>query len=119
MSSFSRKDRDDPQAPPSQNARRSNEDLVKDFLRGQNLEQVGKIDEAIALYEQAVEAQFDSSGPYDRLIFIYQGRAQHDEVIRVARASIQSVHTYPQKQAWYQAQIEAAREAKASTPEAI
>ena len=43
-------------------------DLVKEFLRGQNLEQLGRVDEAIDLYEHSISAGFDSPGPYDRLI---------------------------------------------------
>ena len=118
MALFSRKKQDEAQSAPA-DSRPSNETLVKDFLRAQNLEQVGKVDEAIGLYEQAIAARFDSAGPYDRLIFIYQQRAQHDSVIRVAEASLSSVHTYPQKRDWYQAQIDSARKAKESTPEAI
>ncbi|MCA1840569.1 MAG: hypothetical protein ABR507_02260 [Actinomycetota bacterium] len=111
--------RDKPAKDPPVQSRADNEQLVKDFLRGQNLEQVGKVDDAIALYEAAVRARFDSSGPYDRLIFIYQQRASHQDVIRVATASLGSVHTYPQKTAWYQTQIDNARKASDSTPEAI
>lgn len=80
-------------------------DLVAKFLRGQNLEQVGKIDEAIALYEEAVARFFDASGPYDRLIFIYQQRRMHAEVVRIAEASLRSVRTYPAKHQWYKDQI--------------
>ncbi|MEO7804085.1 MAG: hypothetical protein ABIS18_06795 [Actinomycetota bacterium] len=80
-------------------------DLVTKFLRGQNLEQVGKVDEAILLYEEAVANSFDASGPYDRLIFIYQQRRMHADVVRIAEASLRSVRTYPAKQKWYEDQI--------------
>jgi tetratricopeptide (TPR) repeat protein len=90
------------------------DELVRAFLHGQNLEQIGRIDEAIPLYEQAVEAAFDSAGPYDRLIFIYQSRAAHDEVIRIAEASLRAVRTYPAKRDWYQQQIAAAHQARAA-----
>src|SRR2546429_8064047 len=77
-------------------------DLVRDFLRGQNLEQLGRTDEAIDLYERAVAASFDAAGPYDRLIWIYQNRTAHRDVIRVAQASIRNVRTYPAKTHWYE-----------------
>jgi tetratricopeptide (TPR) repeat protein len=96
---------------------RSPDELVQDFLRGQNLEQVGRTDEAIELYERIVGERFDASGPYDRLIWIYQTRGMHKEVIRIAEASIEMVHTYPEKLEWYRTQIERAREALGSIPE--
>lgn len=96
---------------------KSPDEMVKDFLRGQNLEQVGKIDEAIELYEAALVAGFDSAGPYDRLIWIYQQRKMHTDVIRVAEASLKTVRTYPEKQSWYKQQIEQAQKAMASLPE--
>jgi tetratricopeptide (TPR) repeat protein len=91
-------------------------DLVRDFLRGQNLEQIGKVDEAIAFYEKAVASSFDSAGPYDRLIWIYQTRNMHQDVIRIAEASLEAVRTYPEKREWYQRQIEQSREALGSAP---
>ncbi|MBW3588378.1 MAG: hypothetical protein KY429_03070 [Actinobacteria bacterium] len=97
----------------------STDQIVRDFLRGQNLEQVGRIDEAIALYEQAVTAKFDAAGPYDRLIFIYQGRRQHQDVIRVARASLASVRTYPEKSKWYETRIEEAEKEARSAPKPL
>jgi hypothetical protein len=95
----------------------SPQDLVQDFLRAQNLEQVGRVDEAIALYESAVAAGFDSAGPYDRLIWLYQSRALHREVIRIATASLKSVRTYPEKRDWYLRQIQQAEESLAGTPQ--
>ncbi|HEV3472279.1 MAG TPA: hypothetical protein VG408_03620 [Actinomycetota bacterium] len=77
-------------------------DLVNAFLRGQNLEQIGKDDEAIALYELAVAGAFDAPGPYDRLIAIYSNRAMHLEVVRVAEAALAHVHTYAEKRAWFE-----------------
>ncbi|HYR62512.1 MAG TPA: hypothetical protein VET24_07765 [Actinomycetota bacterium] len=88
--------------------------LVRDFLRGQNLEQLGRTDEAAGLYEKAVEAGFDAAGPYDRLIWIYQGRKAHREVIRVAEAAMRNVRTYPAKQHWYEQQIAEATAARGS-----
>lgn len=96
---------------------RSPQELVQDFLRAQNLEQIGRIEEAIALYESVVADAFDAAGPYDRLIWIYQTRSLHREVIRVAQASIANVHTYQQKQDWYRLQIEQSKQALTQTPE--
>jgi hypothetical protein len=93
------------------------DELVRDFLRGQNLEQLGRADEAADLYERAVTAAFDAAGPYDRLIWIYQSRKAHRDVIRVAEASIRNVHTYPAKKQWYGEQIAAARAAQGSSPQ--
>lgn len=95
---------------------RSPDDLVVDFLRGQNLEQIGRLDEAIALYESVIAEKFDASGPYDRLIWIYQSRRMHGEVIRVAEASLASVRTYSEKRDWYKRQIEEATKALDSAP---
>jgi len=92
--------------------------VVKDFLRGQNLEQIGKIEEAIALYEGAVGARFDSSGPYDRLIQLYADRARHDDVVRVAEAALAGVRTYEDKKAWYEQMRAAAIKARSNVPQA-
>jgi hypothetical protein len=108
------------------------DELVRDFLRGQNLEQLGRTDEAIDHYERAVAASFGGAshnsagpgggscappGPYDRLIWIYQSRNAHREVIRVAEASLRNVRTYPAKLQWYEGQIVAARAAQGSSPQ--
>lgn len=90
--------------------------LVKDFLRGQNLEQIGRTDEAMVLYERAVASAFDAAGPYDRLIWIYQARLAHRDVIRVAEASVRNVRTYPAKLQWYEEQIAGAKAAQGSVP---
>jgi len=93
---------------------RSGEEIVRDFLRAQNLEQVGRTEEAIELYERAVTERFDSSGPYDRLIVLYQKQRRHHDVIRVAEASLQVVRTYPQKRVWYETQLAEATQALGS-----
>lgn len=110
MGLFSRRERAGPEAAPPVPGPGA-EDLVRRFLRGQNLEQIGRVDEAVALYEEAVAASFDAAGPYDRLIWIYQDRGLHREVIRVAEASLGAVRTYPAKRQWYERQIALAREA--------
>lgn len=93
-------------------------DLVNAFLRGQNLEQMGRVDEAITLYERAVEGSFDSPGPYDRLIFIYSERALHADVIRVADAALAQVHTHADKRAWFERMRAEAAKAGARLPPA-
>jgi tetratricopeptide (TPR) repeat protein len=79
-----------------------NVELVKRFLKAQNLEQVSRIEEAVELYESIVEARFDSSGPYDRLIALYNHQARHRDVMRIADAAIEHVQTYDEKRAFYE-----------------
>ena len=91
-------------------------DAVKRYLKGQNLEQIGRVDEAVDLYETAVADGFDSSGPYDRLIALYADRARHSDVVRVAEAALASVRTHRQKQEWYERMRAEARRAAADVP---
>ena len=93
-------------------------DLVKQFLRAQNLEHLGRLDEAIALYEGAVEASFDSTGPYDRLIALYSDRALHSEVVRVADAALVNVQTHQGKREWYARMKAEAQKASSKVPQA-
>ena len=93
-------------------------EVVKAFLRGQNYEQVGRVEEAIELYEAAISAEFDSSGLYDRLIHIYADAARHADVIRVAEAAIINVHTYQDKKAWYEQMRAEALKAQSKVPRA-
>jgi hypothetical protein len=97
---------------------RDNMELVRGFLRGQNLEQVGRVDEAIELYETAVAAHFDSSGPYDRLIALYSHRAMHTDVVRVTEAALANVRTHTSKKDWYEAMRGAALKAQDQVPPA-
>jgi acetyl/propionyl-CoA carboxylase alpha subunit len=101
------------------NAENTPIDLVKCFLRGQNLEQLEKPEAAIEQYEIAVRAGFDATGPYDRLIALYSHRAQHHDVIRVAAAALTQVHTYQNKRDWYRRMEAEARKAAARVPQAI
>jgi hypothetical protein len=94
-------------------------ELVNCFLKGQNLEQLGKLDEAMRQYEIAVGAGFDATGPYDRLIALYSHRAQHRDVVRVAEAALMHVRTYEDKRAWYRRMEVEARKAAAKVPQAI
>ena len=95
-----------------------NVDLVKHFLRGQNLEQIGRVDDAMELYENAVERGFDSAGPYDRLISLYSDRARHADVVRIAEAALVHVHTYQDKKSWYEIMRAEALEAQSRVPRA-
>ena len=95
-----------------------NVDLVKAFLRAQNLEQLGRTEEAMVLYEEAVTQLFDSTGPYDRLISLYSNQARHRDVERIAEAALANVHTHEQKREWYEQMRVAASRAAADVPRA-
>jgi hypothetical protein len=94
-------------------------EAVKVFLRAQNLEQLGRVDEALDLYETVIAGGFDSIGPYDRLISIYSNRALHRDVVRVTELALEHVHTYSQKLEWYEQMKAAAESAVANVPRAI
>ena len=93
--------------------------MVRRYLRGQNMEQLGRIEEAIALYEEAVTSGFDSTGPYDRLIALYAHGGRHRDVIRVAEAALQNVRTYDEKRVWYGRMRSEAERAISRVPRAI
>lgn len=90
--------------------------LVRHYLRAQNLEQLGRLDEAIELYERALQGGFDAAGPYDRLIHLYAARAAHAEVVRVAEAALVSVRTHEAKRTWYATMRDEALRALAALP---
>jgi tetratricopeptide (TPR) repeat protein len=90
------------------NVATDNVELVKRFLKAQNLEHVGNIDGAIELYESIIDERFDSSGPYDRLLAIYKHRSRWPEMARVAETALAQVKTYEDKKAFYErARLEA------------
>lgn len=95
-----------------------NVDLVKSFLRAQNLEQLGRLDEAIDLYEEIVGHRFDATGPYDRLISLYSNQARHKEVQRIATAALECVHTHEEKRGWYDEMRRLAAKADRDVPKA-
>lgn len=97
----------------------SNVEHVKSFLRGQNLEQIGDVDEAVILYEEVLEAGFDASGPYDRLIALYADGGRHSEVVRVTELALANVKTYPDKKAWYERMRSEALRAQTKVPDAV
>lgn len=92
--------------------------MVRHYLRGQNLEQLGRVDEAIEVYEAAVGGGFDAIGPYDRLIVLYSAQAMHGEVIRVCDAALGHVRTYEEKRTWYRRIRADAEQARARVPRA-
>jgi hypothetical protein len=96
----------------------SNVDLVKEYLRAQNLEQLQRIDEAIELYEHVVAAGFDAAGPFDRLIALYSHQGLHGEVVRVASQALELVHTHEGKLDWYRDMRAEAEKAAARVPKA-
>ena len=96
---------------------RTPQDIVTLYLRGQNLEQVRRVDEATALYEEAIAAGFDSAGPYDRLIAIYLASERHSDVVRVAAAALEKVRTFPDKRAWYESVQSESQDAQAKQPD--
>lgn len=57
-------------------------------LLGIELENKGKVDEAIKLYEQNAKENFEGNHPYDRLAIIYRRRNQLDEEIIVLEKAI-------------------------------
>ena len=59
--------------------------MVDRNLNGKTLETKGKVDKAIALYEENVLDLFDGNYPYDRLRVIYTKRNQLAEAIRVCK----------------------------------
>lgn len=93
-------------------------ELVRHYLRAQNLEQLGRLDDALEHYEAAVSGGFDSTGPYDRLIAIYTDQARYADVVRVAEAALDGVRTYPAKRSSYERVRDAAREAAEDVPQA-
>ena len=105
-------------APPTTGAPVPPDELVRLYLRAQNLEQMRHVDEAIELYEEALRGRFDAAGPYDRLIAIYGARDAHADVFRVADAALAYVRTHPDKRAWYEDVRSGAEEARSSRPDA-
>lgn len=104
------------QSPPTEDVPPP-EDLVRDYLRAQNLEQVGRTEDAVLHYERAVKYGFDAAGPYDRLIAIYRALEAHGEVARVAEAALAHVRTYPDRRTWYERMRRGATEAMKSQPD--
>lgn len=93
--------------------------MVEDFLRAQNLEQLGRIEEAVELYEAVIAGGFDSIGPYDRLIYLYGDQARHQDVARIAKSALSQVRTYEDKRQWYELMRAEAEKASANLPKPV
>ena len=63
-------------------------DLIDNNINGERLEKLGKLNEAIALYEYNISQRFDGNFPYDRLAIIYRKQKKYDEEIRVLKQAI-------------------------------
>jgi hypothetical protein len=100
-------------------ARSHEVEMVRSYLRAQNMEQLGRTEEALDLYEEAVEGGFDATGPYDRLIYLYSDQARHHDVIRVSELALENVRTYEDKRDWYRRMAEGARERLGLAPRAV
>ncbi len=61
---------------------------VQRNLRAIDLERLGRVDEAIELYEENVREGFRGNQPYDRLASIYRERGLIDEEIRVLQRAV-------------------------------
>lgn len=57
-------------------------------LKGIELEKLGKVNEAIELYEKNIEENFDGNHPYDRLATIYRKNKDFKNEIRVLEKAI-------------------------------
>ena len=64
------------------------DEQVQRNLRGMRLEKLGRVDEALQLYEANVEENFGGSHPYNRLAKIYRQRKQADDEVRVLEKAI-------------------------------
>lgn len=67
---------------------------VKRNAEGIELEQAGRIDEAIALYEMNVAADFIGGHPYNRLAILYRKRKEYDKEIAVLEKRIAVLRAY-------------------------
>lgn len=62
----------------------------KELITAKKLEENGKIDEAINIYEECVHLKCDNNIPYDRLIIIYRKKRQKENEIRILKVAIQT-----------------------------
>lgn len=76
--------------------RRFSKQTERNLIAGQ-LENEGKTEEAIGLYEQNVKGDFVGEYPYWRLAVLYRRKGQHDDEIRVIKKGISSVTSDSQR----------------------
>lgn len=62
--------------------------FVERNLQGKELERIGRIDDAISLYELNVADDFEGSHPYDRLATIYHERKDYNNERRILEHAI-------------------------------
>lgn len=60
----------------------------KEFIAAKKLEENGKMDEAINIYEKCVQMNCLDKIPYDRLILLYRKRRQKENEIRILKLAI-------------------------------
>lgn len=69
--------------------------------KGIQLEKEGRIDEAISIYEQAIQIDYPTSHPYDRLMVIYRRHKDFANEIRIIKAAIsmckKTISKYPER----------------------
>lgn len=65
------------------------EEQTRRNLEGMELEQRGRIDLAIELYEQNVEEGFEGDWPYGRLASYYEKLGRNDQAARVLERAIE------------------------------
>lgn len=64
------------------------DECVERNLLGQKHEAVGRINEAIELYEKNIQENFIGSHPYYRLVDIYHKQKRYDDEIRILNHAI-------------------------------
>ena len=57
-------------------------------LEGMELERAGRIDEAVALYEQNLAEGFEGDWPYGRLVAIHERRGEPERAVQVLERAI-------------------------------
>ena len=89
---------------------------VHNNLTGEALEKVGRVDEAVKLYEENIAARFPGSFPYNRLAIIYRKKKDYDNEIRVLERAVDvyenSGFSDPPKLEKFQERLERAKELK-------
>ncbi|MDD3185530.1 MAG: tetratricopeptide repeat protein [Anaerostipes sp.] len=64
------------------------EKMVKNNIKGRDLEKKGETDKAIKLYLKNIQNRFQGSHPYTRLATIYRKQKQYDKEIEVLELAV-------------------------------